>query len=137
MVTVQSMSGSLKKLIMLSGYSQRQLAKEIDIPYSTINDFVRGAKNKKLSNYFKLLSYLGIDIEKEISHNIVSITSKKDRSEKSQYSEDIYNLLQGLGPLHCKEILCTIVNLHKLQKNTKYRESIERIEGHFLKGGNK
>ncbi len=135
MASVQPMSYSLKKLITISGYSQRQLAKQTNIPYSTINDFVRGAKNKKLSNYFKLLSYLGIDIEKEISQNIISISSKKSPSLKNQHSEDIHQLLQGLDPLHCKEILTTIVNLHKLQKNTKYREPIERIEQHFLKGG--
>jgi transcriptional regulator with XRE-family HTH domain len=128
-------SYSLKKLILLSGHSQRQIAKHTDIPYSTINDFVRGSKNRKLSNYFKLLDYFGIDIDAELRRRVQGLANKKQPSQKDPAAEDIYTLIHSLDALHRKELLSTAVNLHKLKKNSKLTDVIDRIEKHFIKGG--
>lgn len=127
---------SLKKLILMSGYSQRQIAKQTDIPYSTINDIVRGSKNKKLTNYFKLLAYFGLDIDSKIRQHLQYLNSSNPPStEKKQTSDDIYHLIQELDPRHRKELLSTAINLHKLKKNSKLQDVLDRIEKQFIRGG--
>ncbi len=126
---------SLKKLILLSGRSQRQIARHTAIPYSTINDFVRGSKNKKLKNYFKLLEYFGIDIEAEIRSRVQGLIGKKSNIKKDQNIEDVYSLIESLDSFHRKELLSTAVNLHKLKKNIKLNDVISRVEKQFIQGG--
>ncbi len=125
----------LKKLIILSGHSQRQIARHTAIPYSTINDFVRGSKNKKLKNYFKLLDYFGIDIDSEIRNRVQDLVGKNDMPKKDPGAEDVFTLIHSLDSSHRKELLSTAVNLHKLKKNTKLNDVISRIEKQFIQGG--
>ena len=82
----------LKKVIIEKGYTMYSLAKETDIPYSTLNDFCNGKKDlSKCASItlYKLANALGVTMEEMI------LTPNINRRHEAVMFSDSISAIEG------------------------------------------
>lgn len=126
----KSLNEKAQKLFRLLGFNHKQFSQKSEIPYATIHEFFNSEKNVTLSNFLKISSCLGVDIEKGFDDQINQVLNKENKN--SQNVDDIALLINSLDKLQRKAVLTTAIHLNRLKNKTKIANVIERIEKKYL-----
>ena len=121
----------LKKLFQMTWPSQRKFAEASSVHPATVNEYFSKNKDLRISNFFNILSTLGIDLEIVIDEALKQSLGE-DKKDDHRDLIDIGVLINGLDKKHRRELLLRAVNLHKLKNNNNLSELMDRVESKIV-----
>ena len=90
---------NLKKYITKSGKDRSTIAEDLDLPYSTITDWVNGKKYPRINNIEKLAVYFNIS-KSELIEDFEEIKKDNDRLStiivKLRMNKELLNVVEKL-----------------------------------------
>lgn len=104
---------NLSKYIKRSGKDRKEIASDLNLPYSTITDWVNGNKYPRINNIEKLARYFNVS-KSELIEDMVSVKKDNDRIVsiivKLRTNKDLLDVVEKLSSLD-KEKLQSLSSL--------------------------
>lgn len=93
------LSKNLKKYIVKSGKDRSAIAEDLDLPYSTMTDWVNGKKYPRINNIEKLAAYFGVS-KSDLIEDFEEIKKDNDRLStiivKLRMSKELLDVVEKL-----------------------------------------
>lgn len=115
-------------LSLLKGKTQVELARQISMQPSNLNNYLRANRDIHSRHFINILKELGIDIEEIVNREIAAL-SKMQLEEKIPVGTAFESVIKSLGPTERRTLVRHVIKVADLNLGTRAKPQLQALRG--------